>query len=251
MVDTNDVKKYIEKQKQSFICKVLLNNKEYFQAIKERENKIQFLYYKTDGEKIYLEDNIEILNKLSNKYELTFNDIFYTDNQFQSLEGKKIESKELRDWLKEFASDELENCELFVRVYGKDFARERMQSLKNVYIEEKSESTETIAGYQRGNGEITIIDREKGEHKNFISDIKKDKDKRQIAIHESVHLVLRHNEGEDAKGCTGMVRVISAIAQKTNKNRKIEIGRGLNEGLTEWITEQCGYKESRRIYYIN
>ena len=36
-MDTNDVKKYIEKQKQSFICKVLLNNKEYFQAIKERD----------------------------------------------------------------------------------------------------------------------------------------------------------------------------------------------------------------------
>lgn len=250
-MDTNDVKKYIEKQKQSFICKVLLNNKEYFQAIKERDNKFQFLYYKTDGEKIYLEDNIEILKKLSNKYELTFNDIFYTGNQPQFLEGKKVESEELRDWIKEFASDELENCELFVSIYGKDFARERMQDLKNAYIEEKNESTETIAGCQRGNSEITIIDSKKGDNQNSIADIKKDKDKKQTVIHESVHLVLRHNEGEDARGCTGMVRVIICIDQRTNKNKKIEIGRGLNEGLTEWITEQCGYKESRRIYYIN
>ena len=167
---TDEIEKFIEEQKQNFVCKVLLDEKEYFQAIKLMGDTVQFFYYKIDGENIVLEDNVNILSKLDELYEMVPNNICYDYPNMQSLDSIRVENVELKKWTRKFASDTLKNCELFTKVYGKNYAKRKMRRLEKLYIEEQTEENNTTGGYQAKDNEITLIRKKENNTEDFISE---------------------------------------------------------------------------------
>ena len=241
---TDEIEKFIEEQKQNFVCKVLWDEKEYFQAIKLMGDTVQFFYYKIDGENIVLEDNVNILSKLDELYEMVPNNICYDYPNMQSLDSIRVENVELKKWTRKFASDTLKNCELFTKVYGKNYAKRKMRRLEKIYIEEQTEENNTTGGYQANDNEITLIRKKENNTEDFISEFYNKEEKKQLLLHESIHLILCHKSPVKGEKWTGIKKNIPVFDQKTNGYKRTEIGRGLNEGLTEWITEKCGYKEN-------
>ncbi len=72
-----------------------------------------------------------------------------------------------------------------------------------------------------------------------INDILNNEDIQEIVIHESIHAILNRTDKECKKynivGGTG-------ILERYNKDKLIvELGRGFNEGYTEWLCEKLGY----------
>lgn len=78
-----------------------------------------------------------------------------------------------------------------------------------------------------------------------MKQIKRSADKRETLIHEAVHAVLKNKYG------TGMLhlnkargkshnKVIQNISSKRKPVTFNEIGRGFNEGYTNWVVEKCG-----------
>ena len=58
---------------------------------------------------------------------------------------KKIENPEVRDYLIKFVINQTQKCELFTKVFGKDFARKKLAiNLQTVYTNEFSR---TLEGY--------------------------------------------------------------------------------------------------------
>lgn len=56
-----------------------------------------------------------------------------------------------------------------------------------------------------------------------------------------IHFLLRRNEY-----CTGIIKKIEA--DTTEGKEEWIVGRGLNEGLTDWIAEKCGLSNELSSY---
>lgn len=83
------------------------------------------------------------------------------------------------------------------------------------------------------NSEIVICSEEKNIR---IEDLIKNKEKFATLIHESVHKILKNSTG------TGLLIIADIDEEKSIFRNFKEIGRGINEGYTNWITKQCGVK---------
>ncbi len=244
-MEIDKIKKYTKDRNESYICKISYLDKEYVQTIKLVNRKIKITYYRINNDDLIEEKNEEILRNLSLEYENTPNERMYRKLFFSKENTKKgkVEDEELREWTKRFSSDALESCKLFTDVYGKNFATKKMKNLESLYLEIDDGS---VAGYQE-NKTITICKKTYYPASKYtIEEIKKADDMKQLLLHESVHLVLK-DRLRRVKGITptGMIRFIRKkdIYGNGKRNEWVEVGRGLNEGLTEWITEKCGYKE--------
>ena len=247
----DEIKKTIEKNNESYVCEIALESKHYIQAIKLFDDKVRFLYYNLETGKI--EKNKEILKKLSDMFENKPNNIVYGilgKNEKSKLEEKSKKNKKLREWTKSFVAYALEDCESFTEVYGKNFARNRMKRLKSLEIINEEHSI--IAGYQEDRkivlNQAFYIDDLYNCEKIENPEIK------DLIIHESIHLILRHFSNAKIRP-TGMMQyvnkeIVKNYDENVEANGLVEVGRGLNEGLTEWIAEKSGYRRYENPYSI-
>ena len=228
------IREYLKKDGYTMVLKNKIDNQEYIQAIKVKWNKVYIRYYKVNENSIELEVDKNILKKLNELNENQPNRICYNDiNNIQNNEGvlKKVENDAIKEWGKLFVANKLEGCELFAKVYGDTFALNQMCKIKKLYIGNKDKSE---LGAQNGMDEITLYCAKDGNLNISIEDIKSDEKIKRTLLHEGIHLVLRRDQY-----VSGMMMNIDTY-DDLGQIKKEEIGRGLNEGLTEWIVDKCG-----------
>ena len=135
-----------------------------------------------------------------------------------------VENTELKSYIIEMTSSNLLKFEKLAEIYPARTIKKKLnRNIKKIFTNEKMN---TEAGYYNSqNKEIHLIGNEK--NKDNPKDIEKNKYMKSIILHECIHAFLLHSTCS-----TGILSV-------TNNG---EIGRGLNEGLTNWIVEKCGIK---------
>ena len=159
--------------------------------------------------------------------------------------AKEMENEKLKQYLIEFVEETLNECDLFSRIYGKDFVRQRLeQNLKQVCTGIYSETSN--GWYDFFEKSITLCSETKKAKPVTVAQIKRSEEKKQLILHESVHAVFARTKDEcDERGIalgTGMVE---------EYHNETELGRALNEGLTEWICEKAGYKSQTYENEVN
>lgn len=149
-----------------------------------------------------------------------------------------MENEELRQYLIDFVEKTLNECEAFTRVYGKDFVRKRLEkNLQKVYTDISSSNLNTGL-YDMENSSITIFSSNESTRPLKIADIENNKKLKHMILHESIHAIFRRTKEEcQAYGIEDGTGVLEFY-----KNNQ-ELGRGFNEGLTEWICQKAGYGE--------
>ena len=141
----------------------------------------------------------------------------------------RIENPKVKRYIVNFAVQKLNNCDLFVKVYGKNFARSRLDiNLGTVYTNEENDDVKGYYTYE--DYSVTIC---KGEENGSIltpEDIEQTPVCQATSLHELIHAILRRTKLEcqlyGIEAGTGIVE---------NYKKGTELGRGLNEGLTNWI----------------
>lgn len=108
---------------------------------------------------------------------------------------EKIANQAVKEYLIEDTSKVLDGCELFTKVFGKDFARNSLKKLNTVYTNGENEEYEGYSDFV--NYDITIGS---GREKIITpEDIKKDKELREEELHEGAHIVLAKSHEECEK----------------------------------------------------
>lgn len=147
---------------------------------------------------------------------------------------EKRENPEVREFIVNYSADKLDSCPLFTKVFGEGFARRTLlQNVRTVYTNAKSKDS---SGSYIGD----VINIFKGEEDGpllSVSDIENDEDLLEVSEHECIHAVLRKSDEE----CTAHnMEFGSGILEYYNNGT--EIGRGFNEGLTNWVLKKTGIK---------
>ena len=146
----------------------------------------------------------------------------------------RVENPNLEKFIKNFVVNALEDCNDFVKVYKKGFARRKIEdNVKHVFSNEYSK---TNLGYHKSSeSSITICSSKKDEPLLTPKDVCNDEYKLTTILHESIHAILTKDEQyckkHDIVSGSGMFEIC-----KTG-----ESGRGLNEGLTNWICRDAGH----------
>ena len=149
-----------------------------------------------------------------------------------------MENKELRQYLIDFVEKTLNECEAFTRVYGKDFVKQRLEkNLEKVYTD-ISISNFNTGLYDMENSIITIFSGNEYTRPLTIADIENNKKLKHMILHESIHAIFRRTKEE----CQAYSIEDGTGVLEFYKNNQ-ELGRGFNEGLTEWICQKAGYGE--------
>ncbi|MDO5565004.1 MAG: hypothetical protein Q4F88_07230 [Eubacteriales bacterium] len=145
-----------------------------------------------------------------------------------------MENEELKKYIIDFVEETLNNCECFTSIYGKDFVRMKLETnIDKVY----TIYNDTNGGlYNIENSCMTIFSKEDSNKTLTIPDIENNKQLHGMILHESIHAIFKRTKEE---------RETFGISDGTGvhefyKNGQ-ELGRGLNEGLTEWICKKAGY----------
>lgn len=151
---------------------------------------------------------------------------------------EKVENEEVKEYITQFAIDKLEACDLFIEVFGKGFAKKRLDiNLDKVYTNEVSEDRGGY--YDLGDSSVTICDRKPRERKLSVRDIKNNILLQEVSLHELVHAILRRTRGECKK-----FKIVRGTGMNEDYPNGSELGRGLNEGLTNWICKMAGVNTS-------
>ena len=150
-MDDEKINELLKVKNEIFIYKIDLINKSYVQAVKLKSNKIQYIYYQIENNELKQVEDKDELKFLREKYEQKQSSIVYDDEKIEEKQeyqkkyrikqdnSKQQENPDLKPWLKEFVEEKLKNCELFTSVYGKNYAKKKMNSLENVYVREKDD----------------------------------------------------------------------------------------------------------------
>jgi len=157
----------------------------------------------------------------------------------------KQRNLEVEEYLRRFIVERLENTEAFVNTFGKDFARKRLTlNLSAVYTNEEM----TInSGYQSMEDHSITLCYE-GENGSLLSakDIQDNDIIKATALHEGVHSILEKLKRECRK-----LKIKSGSGVLEIYKNEEELGRGFNEGLTNWIVEKAGIKTGSYKYLTN
>ena len=155
--------------------------------------------------------------------------------------SSRLDNTEIRNYIYKFVPDILNANETFVRVFGEKFASKKVR--ENVlYVYTNENSNMNYSGYHRSKEKsITICSSGKNNGVLSVEDIENSEDIKETALHEAIHAILERTKEECAQynisGGTGLLETYI----HTNGERS-EIGRGLNEGFTEWLCKQMGLK---------
>lgn len=111
---------------------------------------------------------------------------------------KKTLNPEIKKYIINFAIDQLENCKLFTRIFGKGFAEQKLyENVKNVYTNEKSKISS--GNYNFEDNSITICESGKDNTLLTVSDIQTIEDIAETILHECIHAILNKNKEECEK----------------------------------------------------
>lgn len=237
MIQKNIFKK-VNTRNEKFIFQFEYLENSYIQTIKIVANKIQYYYYLIKKEDIILVQDKNILSEFIKKYELLPNDIYYYQ---KVVKNSKKRNKEVKEYAKEFCTVKLLQNETFVKEYSGWFIREKIRILREIYTNEKSY---TYGGYQSGS-QITLCSKEKNDEQLRAEDIVNSKELQQVLLHEMIHFLLRRPL---IKGTGMLIYAIRDLYEFIKKIELVELGRGFNEGLTEWITKKLGYDVENGAY---
>lgn len=150
--------------------------------------------------------------------------------------GKRILNPEVKEYLIKFVIDTLENCDLFVKTFGSGFAESRLNdNLREVYTNEKSSTSSGY--YDFADKSITLCESGVDDKLLAPEDIDSSENKKATILHEAIHAILRKLKEECEE--IGVVDVTGIMESYKDDS---ELGRGLNEGLTNWIVEKAGLK---------
>lgn len=147
----------------------------------------------------------------------------------------RVENPELKPQIEAFVIETLENCKLFVDTYGSGFAAKRLATnFKTVFTDELNKKAR--GQYSLGTSGIMTLFME-GIKDNLLTfeDIK-NKEDLQTVLHESVHAIFNKTPKECKEAGIRMGSGIHELYQDT------ELGRGLNEGFTNWVCDKAGFK---------
>lgn len=149
---------------------------------------------------------------------------------------KKILNPEIKKYIVNFAADQLENCYLFTKTFGRGFAKQKLdENIENVYTNEKSKINSGCYNFE--DKSVTICESGKNDSLLKPEDMQTIEDIEEIILHECIHAILNKNKVE----CKKLnIKWGSGLLEKYYNNS--ELGRGLNEGLTNWIVEKTGIK---------
>lgn len=106
------------------------------------------------------------------------------------MENERILNPELREYIKQTAIDYLEDCEDFVKVFGKGFVQRKFEeNVKDVYSNEKEE--ERAGYYESVTSDITICASGKDGNLLTPNDVEQDEDMKETCVHEAIHGILK------------------------------------------------------------
>jgi len=148
-----------------------------------------------------------------------------------------MENEEIRQYLIDFVEKVLNECEVFSRVYGKDFVRKQLdlnldKVITNVYVKGNCRGL-----YNPKMKAIALFSEKEDSPPLTIADIEKDEILKHNILHEAIHAIFRKSEEQ----CKELgVRFATGTDEMYLDGTGL--GRGLNEGLTEWICQKAGYK---------
>ncbi len=147
----------------------------------------------------------------------------------------RVENPEIKPQIEAFVIETLENCKLFVDTYGHGFAAKRLATnFKTVFTEELNKKAR--GQYSLGTSGIMTLFME-GTNGNLLTfEDLKDKDDLQTVLHEAVHAIFNKTPKECKEAKVSLGSGIHEIYQNT------ELGRGLNEGFTNWVCDKAGLK---------
>ena len=157
-------------------------------------------------------------------------------------ETGKVNNSNIRNYICSFVPEKLEAIPAFIKAYGRGFAKKQLLSnIVTVYTNEPK-GTHTWSGlHRRDDKSITLIDFTQNGEVLSPEDIQNDASIEQICAHEAVHALLERSKKEckrfGIKAGTGLLERFT-----DGKGNEFELGRGFNEGYTEWMTVQAGYK---------
>lgn len=156
----------------------------------------------------------------------------------------RIENPNLEKFIKSFVVYTLEKCDIFRKVYKKGFAQKKLEdNVKHVFSNEYSA---TLFGYQTPTeGSITICSNNKNEPMLNPEDLTEDYNMLSTILHESIHAILT----KDKQYCKRHNIVSGSGMFEAYKFG--EKGRGLNEGLTNWICKKAGYYNNTYVELTN
>lgn len=157
----------------------------------------------------------------------------------------KMENEEVKQYLINFVEKTLNECKVFTKVYGKEFVRERLEKNLNKVIIKYSEIVNKNL-YDMNNSNITIFLNTDSAKNLTISDIENNKKLKHNILHEAVHVIFRRTKEE----CEA-IGIESGTGTLEFDHNGGELGRGLNEGLTEWICQKAGYGMAAYTAEIN
>ena len=149
---------------------------------------------------------------------------------------EKVENSAVKEYMINYAISTLEGCKLFTDAYGKGYVKRHLDiNLGKVFTNEFRQGEK--AYYNTENLSITMCTDKREETILTPSDIEKDSILKGNVLHELVHAIFNKTKQEckkyEIEWGTGILE---------QSKRGTEIGRGLNEGLTNWICEKAGMK---------
>lgn len=154
----------------------------------------------------------------------------------------RIDNPAIREYLYKFVPQKLNQNPLFVKVFGEDFANKRIRSNLIVAYSNEPVTIKGYAGYHTGvEKSITLCSSGKDGQLLTPEDIANDEELQEIVLHESVHAIFDRT----IKECKELKIHYGTGLLERYKNADgtlSELGRGLNEGFTEWMCEKAGYK---------
>ena len=146
-----------------------------------------------------------------------------------------MENEEIKQYLISFAEKTLNRCEAFTRIYGKDFVRQRLEvNLDKVYTDLYHNGDN--GQYSLNDLSIRLFSDDENAKPLTIKDIKSNFNLQHDILHETIHAIFRRTDEEcrnfGIEDGTGLWEFY---------NNGLPLGKGLNEGLTEWICKKAGY----------
>lgn len=155
----------------------------------------------------------------------------------------RIDNPEVREYLYQYVPKRLNSIPLFVKVFGGNFAEKRLRTNVIAVYTNQSKGLDDVEGYQSST-EKSITFCQSGKDGALLTPEEMVNDEKilEVALHECIHAILTRSEKEckefNISGGTGILERYQNFDTKGFS----EIGRGLNEGFTEWLCEKAGFK---------
>lgn len=146
-----------------------------------------------------------------------------------------MENEQIKQYLISFVEKTLNKCKTFTSVYGKDFIRQRLSiNLIKVYTDIYHDVDN--GQYSLNDSSIRLFSHNANTDPLTIKDIENDYVYQHDILHEAIHAIFRRLPDE----CESL-GIEDGTGIDEYGNNGMHLGRGFNEGLTEWICKKAGY----------